>query len=207
MFNRTHDLNTINDLSATLLEGLSSLRTEILPEEIVSALETARTEMEYIPVTLQQCRQAKDEFAEVEFAIDRLLVISREASNLPDNDQKGRGEYQAEFVELARNLARLAGRRNYTMPELSLKDKAHTLAAGMALKSLKPVKLAMAENLKDQETNIIAAVEATFDFLKAVTLGYPTAVSKLPEVLREKVFSEESANFVTTRSGVQNKLH
>ncbi len=149
-----------------------------LPAEIADAVHLAETEMRAIPKMFDDLNRAKLNFAILENAIDRLLVLSQEAADLEEQDQRGRDARQVEFVRLARTVAKVAGRDDYDQPRgLSLMSKAQAKAARTALTYLAAVKDDLAQRLNEQETNIIRAVEATLEFIKIVKSAYPDSIT------------------------------
>ncbi|MBW1709093.1 MAG: hypothetical protein JRF41_05475 [Deltaproteobacteria bacterium] len=169
-------LDHLSDLSFDLREELSRTCVEGLPAEISEAVNLARIEMQTIPKALEDLYRAKQDFSTLDHAIDRLLVLSQEAADLADHDQTGREARQEEFIRLARVVARVAGQHNYDQPRLSIMTKTQAQAARMTLGYLASVKANVACQLKEQEGNIIKAVQATADFLEIIKKAYPKTV-------------------------------
>ncbi|MBW2061042.1 MAG: hypothetical protein JRI95_05685 [Deltaproteobacteria bacterium] len=173
-------LDYLSSLSSMLSEGLSGTRVEGLPAEITEAVKLAQMEMQGVPDALENLERARQGFDRLDQAIDRLLILAQEASELGDEDRKGRAVRQEEFMRLTQIVARLAGRRDYHQPKLSLLSRPQARAAKMALQCLVPVKNDLASQLKEQENNIIQAVEATLEFINAVKKAFPMAMAEVP---------------------------
>lgn len=141
--------------------------------------------MRNTPACLKDLAEAEKEFVILDRSIDRLLTLAQEAAELPGHDQAGRDARQAEFVGLARVVARLAGRHNYGQPDLSLKTRPQARAASLTLKHLVPVKTDLEAKLKEQKNYIAEAIEATLNFLEVIVQSYPqvSSLSFIPDLI------------------------
>ena len=169
-------ITRLDMLSSFFNASKSESFSDQLPPEISEALNMARTEMNSVSQTVHDLKLARENLDELSRTVSRLTALADEASNLPDEDQEERDSLQEEFVRLARVVARLAGRRHYHQPDLSLKSRPQARAAGQTLKLLIPVNAALDEQLSEQEAAICAAIEATWEFLQIVGQAYPEAV-------------------------------
>ena len=183
--NQTPDLERLGFLTAVLNAGLPEPEVGEIPEDVAQALELARIQMTDMPDCLADLAAAKEEFADLNRSIERLLTLAGEAAGLPEGDQAGRDQHQAEFVSLARVVARYAGRRNYDRPQLSLASRPQAMAAASILRHLIPVLETEAARLEEQESLIIESLSETLCFLETIARVYPTApsLSGLPDLL------------------------
>ncbi|MDY6852434.1 MAG: hypothetical protein SV487_10240 [Thermodesulfobacteriota bacterium] len=183
--NQTPDLERLSLASSILGAGIPETEKDDVPVEVSEVLRQAGIQMRNMPACLKDLAEAKKEFTVLDQSIDRLLTLAGEAAELPEHDQAGRDTRQAEFVELARVVARLAGRRNYDRPDLSLKTRPQARAAGLTLKHLVPVKTDMEAKLKEQENHIAEAIEATLNFLEVIARSYPrvSSLSFIPDLI------------------------
>ncbi len=179
---------SLNDLTVKISRGLSEISTQGLPVEIAETLIITRTEMESIPQVIEDLARAKQTFEVLAKTIDSLLELAAEAAILPEQDQKGRDRYDAEFVKQARLVAKITGNYDYHGPELRLLSRPQAMAAKTALRHLLPAKGRMAENLAEQEKNINEAIEATLYFLETAARAFPEAMSSVTNIVEpEKV--------------------
>jgi hypothetical protein len=167
-------------------QGLPEPDLREMPVEVSETLILAREQMKAIPAAIEDVSAARRDFAILDLAIDRLVAVADEAARLDPQDQAGRDEREAELGRLAAIVARVAGRRAYSGPKLSVLSPAQAEAARKTLRHLTPVKAVLAAELADQEHLILDAVGQTIDFLEQVAALYPEAVSlaSLPELLR-----------------------
>lgn len=175
--NQTPDLERLSLACSILGAGIPETKGDDVPVEVSEVLKQARTQMQNTPACLKDLAAAKQEFVILDQSIDRLLTLAQEAAELPGHDQAGRDARQAEFVELARVVARLAGRHNYDQPDLSLKTRPQARAARRTLNHLVPVKRDLEARLAEQEAYIAEAVEGTLNFLEVIVQSYPQASS------------------------------
>ncbi|MBW2622406.1 MAG: hypothetical protein JRD68_05835 [Deltaproteobacteria bacterium] len=167
----------LNDLTVKISKGLSEVRVSGLPLEIADALTRARTEMETIPAVIEDLARAKQTFFRLAETIDSLQELAAKAAALPDDDQKSRERFDAEFVAKAGIVARITGNMDYDGPELRLLSRPQAEAARMALRHLIPGKNMMADNLAKQEKNIEEAIRATMYFLETSAKAFPEALA------------------------------
>jgi len=166
-------------------DGLVWASTENLPEEIAEALKLAQAETRNIPESLEDLAQAKSSFTALDRTLDRLLKLAYEAAGLPDDDRLGREACQKEFERLAGEVAALAGRLDYKTPKLSLLTGPQARAAVTALDRLNQVKDQLVKQMREQEVNIIDAIWATLEFIKAMDLAYPRALAGVPDYVKQ----------------------
>lgn len=183
--NQTPDLERLSLASSILGAGIPETKGDDVPVEVSEVLRQARIQMQNTPACLKDLAAAKQEFVILDRSIDRLLTLAQEAAELPEPDQAGRDARQAEFVELARVVARLAGRHNYDQPDLSLKTRPQARAARRTLNHLIPVKTDLEARLAEQENYIAEAIEGSLNFLKVIVQSYPEAssLSWIPDLI------------------------
>jgi cation transport regulator ChaB len=167
------DIDRMNQVAAELAEFLPVHASSGLPAEIADMLVRAREQVRLLPYALEDLAAARERFAVLDRAIDRLIRLALESADLDEDDEEGRSRRQDEFAELAHLVAEAAGRSEYAGPQLSILSRPQALAAYHTLKNLLPVKSTLAGQLDEQEQLIIQALAETIDFLQAVAAAYP----------------------------------
>ena len=189
----TFDLERLHYASNILSAGIPEPDQNEIPADVGETLRMAKIQMESLPPALDDLEAAQREVTILDKSIDRLLILAREAAALPEDDQAGRDEREAEFVRLAKVVAGLAGRGNYSGPQLTLASRATAQGSYLTLKHLIPFKNRMAARLGEQKRMLIEAMGETLNFLETIVACFPQAasLSGIPNLLRRVVWIRE----------------
>lgn len=181
-----YELENLDLVSSVLMSGLPNPSSDEVPEEVVKTFQLAREQMKAIPESIADFKAAEKEFAILTRAIERLRALSREAAELPEEDQDGRDRLDAELVKLSHVVASIAGRKQYKGPEISVKSKAQAEGSLKIMNSLAQVKDSMSAQLEEQKALVIEAVEETIIFLETISASFPEAesISGIPDLLQ-----------------------
>ncbi|MEW5724307.1 MAG: hypothetical protein AB1896_14450, partial [Thermodesulfobacteriota bacterium] len=184
--NQILDYRKMHHAAAVLGGGLPSPAGSTLPVEAAEVIERARRQMEQVPAALNDLAAARRDFVRLDRALVRLFDLARRSGELPEEDRDGRLELEVDFRHEAAVVARLAGRRFYRGPRLSIRTRAQAEGTRLILRHLLPVKEALAEQLEEQEALLVQAVGETINFLEEACRAWPDDPSLIgvPDLLR-----------------------